>query len=174
MYTTKTGQKFGSSFVGKKKDALHSADENAPHLGPKSTDMPSGSPSNSAAKEPSRTNPAGEAKFSAANAAVPDNDVKAEPEGVDAGAVAAEHGPAASVTTHHDHKAGKHMVVSHHPDGHMHSSQHKSHADAHAAAKQLSGPANEENTDKDPNADAGQGNMFGGGESDGFNMPSLG
>ena len=37
----------------------------------------------------------------------------------------------------------------------------------------LSGPANEENTSKEPNADAGQGDMYGDKESDGFAMPRL-
>jgi len=113
----------------------------------------------------------GEAKFSAKEATAPDNDVLGNPEDVDAGSVAAMHGPAASVTTHHS--PDKHVVISRHPDGHMNLSQHKSHAEAHAAAKQLSGPANEENTDKSANEDAGQGDMYGEKESDGFSMPRL-
>lgn len=167
MYTTKSGQKFGSAMVGKKKDAM-----GAENKEPVQTES---NPDKSAPNEEPRTNAGGEAKFSAKEATAPDNDVLANPEGVDAGSVAAEHGPATSVTTHHDHKAGKHVVISQHPDGHMNMSQHKSHAEAHKASAQLSGPANEENTDKKPNADAGQGDMFGDNqpESDGFSMPRL-
>lgn len=178
MYTTKSGKKFGSAMVGKKKDAmgseeksLHAGDDPSAKQGPKSTDMSMGQPKKgSAPAEESRTNDMGEAKFSSKEASAPDNDVLNNPEGVDAGAVAAEHGSASSVTTHHDHQGGKHVVISRHPSGHMNMSQHGSHAEAHEAAKQLSGPANEENTNKDSNEDAGQGDMFG---NDGFKMPGL-
>jgi hypothetical protein len=139
--------------------------------GPKDTTMGSNTQPGSSEKAEPRTNAMGEAKFSAKEATAPDNDVLGNPEGVDAGSVAAEHGPASSVTTHHS--PDKHVVVSRHPDGHMNLSQHKSHKEAHAAAAQLSGPANEENTSKAPNEDAGQGDMFSSKESDGFNMPSL-
>jgi hypothetical protein len=155
MYTTKSGQKFGSAMVGKKKDAM----------GSENKAMPFGE-----SKEEPRTNVMGEAKHSSKEAVAPDNDVKANPEGVDAGAVAAEHGPAEHVHIHHNHAANKHHVISHHPDGHMHMSDHDSAPDAHKAAAQLGGEANTENSNAAPNADAGKGDMFGG---DGFSMPSL-
>jgi len=155
MYTTKSGQKFGSAMVGKKKDAM----------GSENKAMPFGE-----SKETPRTNPMGEAKKSANEATAPDNDVKANPEGVDAGAVAAEHGPAEHIHVHHDHAANKHHVISHHKDGHMHTSDHASAPDAHAAAAQLGGEANTENSNAAPNADTGDGNLFG---NDGFSTPKL-
>src|ERR1035437_1250244 len=163
MYTTKSGQKFGSAMVGKKKDAMGAENKEPVQSTPDKGEVP---------KEEPRTNPMGEAKFSAKEAEAPDNDVLANPEGVDAGAVAAEHGPASSVTIHHDHQGGKHVVVSRHPDSHMNMSQHGSHEEAHAAAKQLSGVGHDENTDKSPNVDADgddDSKMFG----DSFKTPRL-
>jgi hypothetical protein len=174
MYQTKSGKKFGSSMVGKKYDSMHPEDSKENQAtGPKDSTMGSTSKKPMEPKEEPRTNPMGEAKFSAKEATAPDNDVLGNPEGVDAGAVAAEHGPAENVTIHHDHQGGKHVVVSRHPDGHMNLSQHKSHAEAHEAAKQLSGVGHDENTDKSANEDAGQGDMYGEKESDGFSMPRL-
>lgn len=176
MYQTKSGKKFGSSMVGKRYDAAHPEDSKENQAtGPKDSTMGSTSKKPMEPKEEPRTDEMGEANK---NASMPDevndqSDSLANPEGVDAGSVAAEHGPASHVTTHHDHQGGKHVVVSRHPDGHMNLSQHDSHAEAHEAAKQLSGPANEENTDKAANEDAGQGDMYGGKESDGFAMPRL-
>lgn len=51
--------------------------------------------------------------------------------------VVAEHGPAHTTVTHHDHETGKHKVVSHHKDGHMHESEHASSDEAHDHAKGL-------------------------------------
>jgi hypothetical protein len=163
MYTTKSGQKFGSAMVGKKKDAMGAENKEPVQSNPDA---------GSAEKEEPRTLPTGEAKFSSKEATAPDNDVLANPEGVDAGAVAAEHGPASHVTLHHDHQGGKHVVVSRHPSGHMNMSQHASHAEAHDAAKQLSGVGHDENTDKSPNIDADgddDSKMFG----DSFKTPRL-
>ena len=172
MYQTKSGKKFGSSMVGKKYDSMHPEDSKENQAtGPKDSTMGSTSKKPMEPKEEPRTNPMGEAKFSAKEATAPDNDVLGNPEDVDAGSVAAMHGPAASVTTHHS--PDKHVVISRHPDGHMNLSQHKSHAEAHEAAKQLSGVGHDENTDKSANEDAGQGDMYGEKESDGFSMPRL-
>jgi hypothetical protein len=164
MFQSKDGKKFGSGFVAKRRDSEHDKlSKDVMGSSNKDSSMPMGE-----SKEESRTNPQGEAKFSSKEATAPDNDVLANPEGVDAGAVAAEHQPATSVTTHHS--KDKHVVVSRHPDGHMHMSQHKSHADAHAAAAQLSGPGQDENTNKPANEDS-----YGDGapEKDGFLMPRL-
>lgn len=172
MYTTKSGKKYGSAMVGKRKDAMGS-EENAMgpaskenNMGPKSTDMMASAKKPMEPKEESKTDSMGEANKNSSmpNEVNDQSDSLANPEGVDAGAVAKEHGPATSVTTHHS--ADKHVVISRHPSGHMNMSQHASHAEAHEAAKQLSGPQHEENTDKEPNADAE-------GESDGFLMPRL-
>jgi hypothetical protein len=152
MFPTKDGKKFGSAYVAKKKDAMHS--------------MPMGE-----SKEESRTNPSGEALFSKAEASAPDNDVKTNPESVDPSAVASEHGPASSVTVHHDHKNNKHHVVSRHPDNHMHTSDHASAAEAHNAGAQLAGEANTENDNKPANAEQQSGgDLYG---NDGFKMPKL-
>jgi hypothetical protein len=174
MYESKKtpGKKFGSSFVGKRYDDNTQGDSNSD---PKESKAPIGmaKPAAGAAdKETSRTNDQGEAKFSAAHAEAEPNNVKASPEGVDAGAVAAEHGPASHVTIHHDHKGGKHMVVSRHPSGHMHTSEHGSAPDAHKAAAQLGGEANTENEGSAANEEQmGGGDMFG---NDGFKVPHLG
>lgn len=174
MYTTKTGQKYGSSYVGKKKDSMHAGDDPSAASGPKSTTMGFGQPKKgSVPKEEPRTDAMGETNKTAyPGVEQVDNtaDTKASPEGVDAGAVAAEHGPASSVTVHHSKDA--HTVVSRHPSGHLHTSQHKSHADAHAAAAQLSGEQHTENNDKPANDEQ----MSGGdlyGNNDGFKMPKL-
>ena len=164
---SKDGKSYGSSFVAKRKDKEHGEAES-----PKSSAMGTSKPNPMEPKEEPRTDETGEAKFSAKEATAPDNDVLANPEGVDAGAVAAEHGPASSVTIHHDHQGGKHVVVSRHPDSHMNMSQHGSHEEAHAAAKQLSGVGHDENTDKSPNVDADgddDSKMFG----DSFKTPRL-
>ena len=77
--------------------------------------------------------------------------------------VAMEHGPATDVTIHHDHKSGKHHVVSHHADGHMHMSDHASAKEAHDAATQLSGGDQQPAEASAAPAEA----------SDGFQMPRL-
>jgi hypothetical protein len=166
MYTTKSGKKFGSSFVGKKKDSMS----------PENRTMDTNEPNKPMEpKEEPRTAESGMAKKTSAypgheveNTA----DTKAEPEGVDAGAVAAEHGPANSVTIHHDHKGGNHHVVSRHADGHMHKGDFGSAPDAHKAAAQLSGEQHTENDSKPANAEQLSGDdLFG---NDGFKVPHLG
>ena len=166
MFPTKSGKSYGSAYVAKKKDAMHAGSES-----PVSSKMSPLAPSPKADAAEPRTNSMGEAKFSAANANAPDNNVLGSPDNFDAGAVAAEHGPASTVTVHHDHAAKKHHVVSRHPDGHMHTSDHASAADAHDHAAQLGGEANTENNDKAPNEDqSGDSAMFG---NDGFKTPHL-
>jgi hypothetical protein len=183
-FMSQDGRKSGSKFVARRrdaeaakgKDALHSSNEEAPHLGPKSTDMPSGNPKKGAApQEAQRTDSEGLAMNKTANPGDVNNtaNTKAEPEGVDAQAVVQSHGPASRVTVHHNHEGGQHTVVSQHGNF-QHTSQHASAKDAHKHAAQLSGEQHEENTDKAPNADAGQGDLYGNSEPDGFSMPSLG
>jgi hypothetical protein len=61
-----------------------------------------------------------------------------EPE--DGAQIAEEHGPATSVQIQHDHDMGHHAVMSEHPDGHQHMSDHHESAEAaHEHAKKLSG-----------------------------------
>src|ERR1700687_2988609 len=144
MYSSKDGKKFVSAFVAKRRDAEH--EKGMPTEEPNKPSEP---------KEEPRTAQSGMAKKPSAypgheveNTA----DTKAEPEGVDAGAVAAEHGPANSVTIHHDHKGGSHHVVRRHADGHMHKGDFGSAPDAHKAAAQLSGEQHTENDSKPANA----------------------
>ena len=147
MFTTKSGQKFGSAFVGKKKDAMGSANKGM-----------GDTPAHEAAETP---------EFE-----------KGEQEGAKEGQegmqeapeqIVKEHGPATTVHISHDHKSGKHHVVSTHPDGHVHTSDHATAGEAHAAAGKLSG------ADQPPAEGEGEG--MGAApeapESDGFPMPRL-
>jgi hypothetical protein len=147
MFQSKSGKKFGSAFVGKRHDQEH----------------------DKMAKSVLEESPAHEEKETPEFEAGEQEGAKEGTENTEQPSqVAAEHQPATSVTTHHS--KDKHVVVSRHPDGHMHMSQHKSHADAHAAAAQLSGAGQDENTNKSPNEDSyGDGAQ----EKDGFNMPRL-
>ncbi len=166
MFSSKDGRKFGSAFVAKRRDTEHAKSENRTM----DTQEP-GKPTEP--KEEPRTAESGMAKKTSAypgheveNTA----DTKAEPEGVDPSAVAAQHGPASSVTIHHNHQGGQHHVVSRHADGHMHKGDFGSAPDAHAAAKQLSGEQHTENTDSAPNAEQTSGDdLFG----DGWKTPKL-
>ena len=151
MFKSKDGKSFGSAYVAKKRDSMHAG------AGDKS--MPMGE-----SKAAPRTNPQGEALMSAANANAPDNDVKANPEGVDAASVVAQHGPAVSTTVHHDHKGGNHVVVSRHANGHVHTSKHSSAKDAHDEAAQLAGA--DQPAAGAPAAPEAP-------ESDGFSLPKL-
>jgi|ERR1039458_3198721 hypothetical protein len=165
MFPSKNGKSYGSAYVAKKKDSMHSGDDPSAKQSPKATDMGFGQPSKGAEpKAASRTSPEGEALFSKANANAPDNNVATNPDNVDAASVVAEHGPAEHVHIHHDHNANKHQVISHHKDGHMHSSQHGSSQEAHKAAAELAGDQN--NAAAAPTAAQAP-------ESDGFSMPNL-
>src|SRR5271156_5909848 len=58
-----------------------------------------------------------------------------EPE--DGAAIAEQHGPATEVHVMHEHEMGAHHVMSQHPDGHMHESDHESAEAAHEHGKKL-------------------------------------
>jgi hypothetical protein len=175
MYESKKtpGKKFGSSFVGKRYDDNTKGDSSSEPV--KESKAPIGMTkpaAGSADKEESRTDAMGGTKKTAyPGVEEVDNtaDTKAEPEGVDAQSVVAENGPASRVTIHHNHAGGQHTVVSQHGNF-QHTSQHASAQDAHKHAAVLGGEANEENTGKAPNEDAGDGDMFG---NDGFSTPRL-
>jgi hypothetical protein len=152
MFQSKDGKKFGSAFVAKRRDKEHEQSMGV--------DQPT---KGTEPKEEPRTDMNGEALMSKANANAPDNNVKASPEGVDAGQVAAEHGPANTVHVAHDHKANKHHVTSTHSDGHVHTSEHGSSKEAHDAASQLSNAGDQPNENQENEAP----------ESDGFSMPKL-
>jgi hypothetical protein len=168
-FQSKDGKSFGSKFVAKRRDTEHAKMAGE---GDKAFGQPA---KGSVPKEESRTDSMGETNKTAyPGVEQVDNtaDTKASPEGVDPSAVAAEHGGATHITVHHDHKNNKHHVVSHHPSGHMHTSDHASAPDAHAAAAQLSGEQHTENNDKPANADQSGDStmdMF----NDGFKTPKL-
>jgi|ERR1700675_2128208 len=112
MFTTKAGQKFGSAFVGRKKDAMHAEDgkqESAKHESAETPEFE-----------------AGEKEGMGENA-------------TPAGKVVAEHGKATAVHIKHDHVAHKHHVTSMHEDGHVHESDHATPEEAHQAAATLGG-----------------------------------
>jgi|SRR5271157_190438 len=112
MFKSKAGKSFGSAYVAKRHD--DEADK-------KAQSVLGDSPEHEAAETP---------EFE-----------KGEQEGMKEAPeqVAKEHGPATTVHVSHDHKGKKHHVVSTHPDGHVHTSDHASAGDAHTAAGALSG-----------------------------------
>ena len=69
----------------------------------------------------------------------PEQVAGSEPE--DGAQLAEMHGPAVEVNIQHEHEMGAHHVTSHHPDGHMHESDHESAPAAHEHAKKLAGAA---------------------------------
>ena len=149
MFKSKDGKSFGSAYVAKRRD-----DEHAKGL-------PMGE-----SKEEPRTLGTGEAKFSSKEATAPDNDVKANPEGVDAHQVVAEHGKAHTVHIAHDHKNKKHHVMSTHEDGHVQETEHGSPKEAHDAAATLAGAG----SDQPAGSETPE---MGAPEADGFSMPKL-
>jgi hypothetical protein len=81
--------------------------------------------------------PAPKKKAPMAAAPMPQEMEGQEPE--DGAQIAEQHGPATEVNVMHQHEAGMHHVTSHHPDGHMHESDHGSAEEAHEHAKKLAG-----------------------------------
>jgi hypothetical protein len=146
-------KKFGSAFAGKRYDAAHPADEGKPE------------PMMGAAKPEPKGMP-GMGESSAHEAAEKPEFEKGEQEGMNEAPeqVAQEHGSATTVHVSHDHKSGKHHVVSTHPDGHVHTSDHASAGEAHSAAGKLSGG------DQPPAEGMGAPEAP---EPDGFSLPKL-
>jgi len=181
-FQSKDGKrKFGSGFRAKKYDEFHPQETEQPKI--KETES---EPSESSAK--SRVNASGFSKKSQpstgdtsktkamnlGNSAPEHSENDQEPrteadgESVSPEEVVAEHGPAHTVAVHHDHENGKHKVISHHKDGHMHESEHATAAEAHEHASKLgaseggnSEPKNE-SEQGDPNADLSS--LFSGGQ----------
>ena len=181
-FPTKDGKKkFGSGFVAKRYDSFHSQEDKEPTT--KVSADKGAEP-----KAESRTDEKGESK----RAQAPVNDssnTKAMNMGNEAPKAGAdmeesrtgmsgesnvppqetvnEHGPAHSVTVHHDHANNKHHVMSHHADGHMSHSMHASASEAHSHGAQLA--ANEggntaaENDSQEANPNMGDlSSIFGG------------
>lgn len=137
MFTSKDGmKKAGSKFVTDKYDKFHGPDEH---------------------KAEPITNAFGESKKSQP-AAKNKQDEGMNHEEHDPKQVVSEHGKATNITIHHDDVAGKHKVMSHHPDGHMEESDHASAAEAHEHGKQLAGA--DENPEENPEDE------FGGSQAD--------
>ena len=78
---------------------------------------------------------------------------EAEPE--DGAQIAEQHGPATEVHIQHEHEMGVHHVVSEHPDGHHHESDHESAEKAHEHGKKLAGAGGaEEHSEPDGDEEA--------------------
>jgi hypothetical protein len=154
MFKSKDGKSFGSAFVAKRRDSEHDkmgSDNKEPMMG---------------AAKPEPKGMPGMGESSAHEAAEKPEFEKGEQEGMNEAPeqVAQEHGAATTVHVSHDHKSGKHHVVSTHPDGHVHTSDHASAGEAHSAAGKLSGG------DQPPAEGMGAPEAP---EPDGFSLPKL-
>jgi hypothetical protein len=163
MYESKKtpGKKFGSAFAGKRYDEAHSEDglhklgQEAPEHEEKETpEFEAGE--HEGAEEHEGKEHEGE-----------ENTQEEEQ-------VAAEHGPAHKVVISHDEQSGRHVVQSHHKDGHSHSRVHANAAHAHKAGKALAGvPADGQPEEKESPYHQGKGQQSASSEEDGFAMPDL-
>jgi hypothetical protein len=133
MFQTQDGQrKFGSAFRAKKYDEFHA--EPAGHT-------------EQTYNEHNQADQSGKGKKQVSKSEQPGTEHETPQE------VVKTHGRAHSVHIHHDHENGKHKVVSHHEDGHMHESEHESVADAHDHGKQLANADEDEMQNEEGNAD---------------------
>jgi len=151
-FPTKSGQKFGSAYVAKRKDAEH---EKMAAAAPTGTDegtalMKKTAPAAPVAGAPGEQKPEG---------------IGAPPE--DPKQVVAAHGKASTIHIAHDHKSGKHHVVSMHEDGSVHESEHPDAKSAHDAAAALAGSSDMPTGTEGPEA------LASAQEPDGFQMPRL-
>jgi len=162
MYESKKnpGKRFGSAFVGKRYDEAHSED-GLHKLGAEET------PEHEAKETPEFE--AGEQEGAEEHKPEMEEEGQGEEE-----KVASEHGPAHKVVIHHDEKAGRHTVQSHHKDGHVHSKVHAHAHEAHAAANKLAGvPADGQAEEKESPFHQGKAQQGASSEEDGFAMPDL-
>ena len=151
-FPTKSGKSFGSAYVAKRKDSEH--DKMANDVMGQTGQKPAMSPAHEAAETP-------EFERGEQEGAKEQNPEQNE----QPSQVVAQHGPANTVHVAHDHKAGKHHVTSTHADGHVHTSDHATSAEAHKASSELAGgdQAQAENPAAAPAAP----------EADGFVLPKL-
>lgn len=140
------GKKFGSAFVGKRYDAAGEAAE------PAEEKMKKKAPQLKEDIKPVHEEVEGQEQN--------------ENEGQDAASVVAEHGPAHTIITTHDHEGKKHHTTSHHKDGHKHESDHNTAKEAHEEGGALAGA-----DEKQQNPDEAQ--QSAASENDGFEMPDL-
>lgn len=168
MFQTKDGKKkFGSGFAAKHYDENHS--EDGMHKmgeGNKAEDLQVEPEENTQEKRRDET-AEGESKQRDES---PDETDKGNEEHP----VVAEHGHAHKVIIHHDEKAGRHHVTSHHKDGHENHSDHEDMASAHEEGKKLAGvPADGQAKESDSPFHQGKGQASASSEEDGFAMPDL-
>jgi hypothetical protein len=146
MFPSKDGKKFGSAYVAKRRDAEH--DKAAQVMeGTNALEKPASNPDEKA--------------LMGEKPAVENEPEQKAPEAP--AQVVMAHGKANTIHVAHDHKNGKHHVISTHEDGHVHESEFKSPKEAHDAALALSGgdqPPAEAPGTEEPAAD-------------GFKMPRL-
>lgn len=94
-------------------------------------------PVGSSGKPPAKKKPAMAKSPESYPVQTPEQNEAAEPE--DGAQMAEMHGPATEVHIQHEHEMGVHHVMSTHPDGHVHESDHESAEMAHEHAKKLAG-----------------------------------
>jgi hypothetical protein len=134
-FQTKDGaRKFGSAFRAKKYDEFHKASAETPVHEAKET------PEFEAGEQEGKV----------------EDKVGQEPMHEAPHEVVAAHGKANSVHIHHDHANGKHKVVSHHEDGHMHESEHGSAGEAHDHGKQLAQADEDQLQNEENKAEGGE------------------
>ena len=158
MYTSKSGKKFGSIFAGRRHDADHTED---------------GMHSEGEAHEKAETPEfeAGEQEGAVEHKAEGEEQHDGEEH-----PMVAEHGPAHKVVISHDEKSGRHVVTSHHKDGHVHSNVHEHAHKAHDEARQLAAvpPAGKEENEEHMGAMKDHKGQEGApSEEDGFALPNL-
>jgi hypothetical protein len=159
MFKAKDGKRFGSIFAGRKYDENHTEDGMHSEGG-------SESPEHEEKETPEFEMGEHEGEQPAEHE---EHDGEEHP-------VVAEHGAAHKVVIHHDEKAGRHTVTSHHKDGHTNTSVHEHAHKAHDEARQLAGvpeAGKEENKEKDGFGHSDKGQQGAPSEEDGFSMPDL-
>jgi hypothetical protein len=132
MYTTKEGKKYGSAYVGKRKDEEHAKSQG---------EMP---------KKDTDYEAPGQPEYESTSRDHTEDKVNTDtesPKGHDPNGVHSEypsphevvenHGPAHMVTYSHDHENGSHSVHSAHADGHTHYAEYKDPALAYEAGGEL-------------------------------------
>ena len=157
MFTAKNGKKFGSAFAGKRYDSEHTEDGMHKMGESEEAETPMEEKHETPAMEEEEKKQ-GEEK---------EHEEDEHP-------VVAEHGHAHKVIIHHDEKAGRHHVTSHHKDGHENHSDHEDMASAHEEGKKLAGvPADGQSKESDSPFHQGKGQAGASSENDGFEMPDL-
>lgn len=116
-------KKFGSRFKQRKFDQVHAAGEG------KGTDKPG--------MEAGKASPDADTQ----ERDLQDNQEQTRETPAD---IVKAHGPAHTVTVHHNHVEKKHKVISHHEDAHMHESEHGSPEEAYQHAQGLASEAKPE------------------------------